>query len=92
LELLPLIDELKNLMPSKINSSMVRKNNNVFNKAMISLKSLTGFNIAALKFLQMSLEERQNSKIFNPKVFIEEKEKKKRKRQKVKNTAIYKPI
>uniref|UniRef100_A0A1I8B282 WD_REPEATS_REGION domain-containing protein n=1 Tax=Meloidogyne hapla TaxID=6305 RepID=A0A1I8B282_MELHA len=48
IELLPIVDELKRVIPTIIDFSA----------------SQIGFNIAALKFLQMSLEEKQKEKLF----------------------------
>ncbi|KAL3072395.1 hypothetical protein niasHT_034079 [Heterodera trifolii] len=74
LELLSLIDDLRTVLPKHITDTL----------------NCVGLNIAALKFLQMRLESRQNAKMFiAPRAENDEKtSKKKKQRRKVKEIAF----
>lgn len=69
LEFLSIIDELRTLLPEKINVGLNR----------------TGFNVAALKFLQKQLKEKNNLKFFDLNEIQAEMNTKKRKTHKKKN-------
>jgi len=78
-EMLPIVDELRTFLPKEV-AVMVDE---------------TGFNLAALKFMQLRIEERDSVKLFRNVAALEaEKEKRKarKKKSRVKDTAVIRTL
>lgn len=78
-ELLPIVDELRGVLPNELSEMLDQ----------------TGFNLSALKFLQMRIEEKSASKMFRSVASVEAEKAKinqRRKRKRVKDAAVVRSL
>jgi hypothetical protein len=94
-ELLPIVDELRTSLPREVVKILVSSSPIHPSPLLIHLfKDETGFNLAALKFLQMQIEERDAVKLFRnvDSIEAEKAAKKSRKKKRVKDTAVLRTL